>query len=164
MNGKIFSESQTVMPRLILLAVAVLLIGLLIFFMYVTTVDESIPVDSIEGITLIGSLALIVVVMFALFFIKLNVSVTSDSLIIGIFKGRTIPLKDIEKVTPEDFSAFRDFFGWGIKVGKKGLGYIVADTNKGLRIHFKTGKSFLISTKRQFEFESAMRTALKNLK
>jgi hypothetical protein len=70
-------------------------------------------------------------------------------------------MKDIESVSTEEFSAFKDYLGWGIKIGRKGLGYIAAGTNKGLRIHFKDGKSFFISSKKAFEFESAMKMALK---
>jgi hypothetical protein len=163
MNGKVFSENQMIMPVTLLIAVVITFVGLLIFTIYMISIDDSIAADSIEGITMIASLAIIVVVMFILGFIKMHTTVTNESLTVGMLKGRSIPLREIEKVTQEEFT-FKDFLGYGIRVGKKGVGYIAAGTNKGIRIHLKGGKSFLISTKRPFEFENAMRTAMRTAK
>jgi hypothetical protein len=81
-----------------------------------------------------------------------------------MFKGRNVPMDEIESVSQEEFSAFKDYMGWGVRIGRKGFGYIAAGTNKGLRIHLKGGKSFFISSKKIFEFESAMKMALKSVK
>jgi hypothetical protein len=110
---------------------------------------------------MIVSLVTMAAVSALLMILRINVTVTREHIQVGMFKGRIVPMEEIESVSVEEFSAFRDFFGWGIKIGRKGFGYISAGTNKGLRFHLKNEKSFLISTKREFEFESAVKMALK---
>jgi hypothetical protein len=73
-------------------------------------------------------------------------------------------MTEIGSVSKEEFSALKNYGGWGYRIGRKGVGYIAAGTNEGLRINLVGGKSFFISSKRTFEFESAMKTALKNVK
>jgi hypothetical protein len=158
-----FHESQTIMPAWSAFLAAVCFTALFIFLIYEMAV-AGVSLLSVIGIVLIVSIAITLIISTVLFFLRINVTVTNVSLTVGLLKGRVIPMSDIGSVSAEEFSAFRDYTGFGMRIGRKGLGYIAAGTNKGIRIHLKTGKSFLISTKRSFEFESAMRTALRNVK
>ncbi|MDR0778503.1 MAG: hypothetical protein LBE48_03580 [Methanomassiliicoccaceae archaeon] len=160
MDGKLYHESQTVMPVMAALLTAILSVGIVIFTAYLMGTD-AFEIGSVAGMTMIISLAAVLILSVALFFIRIKTTVTQSSLTVGMFKGRNVPISDIESVSTEDFSAFKDYLGWGIKIGRKGLGYIAAGTNKGLRIHLKGGKSFFISSKKIFEFESAMKMVLK---
>ncbi|MCL2143630.1 MAG: hypothetical protein FWH44_05180 [Methanomassiliicoccaceae archaeon] len=163
MDAELYHESQTVVPSWAALATAALCITISAIMIYMFA-EDGIDADSAEGIALILGVVLTMATAFALFLIRIKVTVTHVSLRVGIIKGRLVPMSDIERTSAEEFSALRDYGGWGIKFGKGGWGYIAAGTDKGIRIHLKDGKSFLISTKRSFEFESAMRMALRSVK
>jgi len=163
MEGKLYYESQTVMPAWLSAITAIMCVGLSIFMIYLLSGDD-VAADSAAGIVLLVSIVMTLVLSFVLFVIRIKTTVTRTSLRVGLLKGRLVLIEDIESVSAEEFSAFKDFLGWGFRIGKKGVGYIAAGTNKGLRIHLRTGKSFLISTKRIFEFENIMKMALKNVR
>jgi len=161
MEGRLYHESSTILPLMFSLIIGILFAGTAIFTIYATVITEDIEIGSATGITLVVSMIAILVFSALLFMLRIKITVTYDSLNVGMFKGRTVPMKEIHSVTAEEFSAFKDYLGWGLKVGRKGFGYIAAGTNKGLRINLIGGKSFFISSKRTFEFESAMNMALK---
>jgi hypothetical protein len=160
MNMRLYHESLPMMPQRVALAVAVLCIGLSVFMFYLFMKDNVDP-GSPVGAVIISSIAITLAITFLLIGIRIKITVTNETLRVGIFKGRLVMIKDIERISQEEFSPLRDFLGWGLRYGRGGWAYVAADTNKGLRIHLKDDKSFLISTKRIFEFESAMRIALK---
>jgi uncharacterized membrane protein len=164
MDGKLYHESQTIMPIWAALVTAIASIGLVIFTIYMTAGTETLDIGSTEGMIMIITLSSILVLSIVLFMLRIKTTVTQSSLTVGMFKGRNVPMNEIESVSKEEFSAFKDYLGWGIKIGRKGLGYIAAGTKEGLRIHLAGGKSFFISSKRTFEFESAMKMALKSVK
>jgi hypothetical protein len=151
---------MVLIPPIMALLVIASAIGLVAFAIYeILTVDKFL--ESPGGLVLMVSAIMMVILSIALSSLKLKIIVTYDSLQVGLFKGRVVSLNDIHSVTAEDFSPMKDYFGWGIRVGRKGVGYIAAGTKKGLRINLNAGKSFFISSKRTFEFESAMNTVLK---
>ena len=164
MQSRLYHESQTIMPAMLALVSAILCVGIVAVTVYVSVITEDIALTSISGITLMITLVSVLILSAILFVLRIKVTVEYEALTVGLFKGRRIPMNEIHSVAQENFSAFKDYFGWGIKVGRKGLGYIVAGTNTGLRINLKEGKSFFISSKRTFEFESAMKAALKTVK
>jgi len=153
-----------IMPLMILLILAILFIGLTIFLLYETMVVNDMELTSTGGIITLVSIVFIFVVTAFVAILRINVNLTYKELRVGIFRGRTVPITDIDSVEIEEFRAMKDFLGWGIRISGKGLGYIAAGTDKGLRINLKTGKSFLISTKRPFEFENAMKMAINSVK
>jgi len=161
---RLYYENNTVMPIMMMLILAAFFIGISIFLYYETIVVEDFGLTSTEGIILIVSMVLTLGITAAVAVIRIKTSVTYKELRVGIFKGRLVPMTDIDSVAVEEFRPMKDYLGWGIRIGRKGLGYIAAGTDKGLRINLKTGKSFLISTKRPFEFESAVNMALRSVK
>jgi len=164
METKLYQESQTVMPIMLALILSVFLICLAAFLIHETMITDHMEFMSTGGIVFMISITIMAFVSVLIFIMRINVTVTYETLRVGIFKGRLVQTEDIDSVTAEEFSAMKDFLGWGFRIGPKGFGYIAAGTNKGLRIHLKTGKSFLISTKRPFEFENAMKMALKSIR
>ena len=118
-------------------------------------------VMDISMTSMIPFILLILVLSLLPALLKINIRLTHESLFIRMFKGRTIPLRDIASVEVEDYSALKDYGGWGYRVGKKGVGYIAAGAEKGMRINLKDGKSFLVSTKNPLEFESAIKLVLR---
>ena len=164
MEGKLFSESIMIMPRMLSLILGIMSAALLVFAIYEIYAGGDFSPGSTAGIILISTAAIMIILCVALSFLRLKITVEYDSLTVGLLKGRSIPMNDIHSVISEDFSPMKDYFGWGVKVGRKGLGYIASGTKNGLRINLKTGKSFFISSKRTFEFESAVNMALKSQK
>ena len=164
MEGRLYHESQTIMPKMTAFVAALLCTGTVAFTMYASVGTGEIDLASASGIMLMATLAITLLLTFVLFILRINITVEYGLLTVGIFKGRRIPMNEIHSVAQENFSALKDYLGWGIKVGRKGLGYIAAGTNSGLRINLKEGRSFFISSKRTFEFESAMKTALRSIK
>ena len=163
MRGELYRESNPIMPTMFALVTAIALIGMVVLLLYFT-MAESMELNSAGGWTFMITIAIVLFISILLFFFRIKILVTYESLTVGMFKGRVVLLRDIDSVVTEEFSAMKDYFGWGIKIGRKGLGYVVAGTNKGLRINLKTGKSFFISSKRLYEFESALKMALKSVK
>ncbi|MDR0198250.1 MAG: hypothetical protein LBI08_00715 [Methanomassiliicoccaceae archaeon] len=156
----LYRESQPVAPLWLSLVILISFIGIMAFSLYAVWGD-----DLSEGTSaVIVSVTVAIILTVSLFMIRIKVTVTDESLTVTTFRKRTIPMGDIENISTEDFKALRDFGGWGIRFGRKGWGYIAAGTDKGIRVHLKTGKSFLVSTKDQFGLESAMRMALKGAK
>ena len=163
MRGELYRESNPIMPTMFALVTAIALIGMVILLLYFTMAG-SMELDSVGGWTFMITIGIVLFISILLFFMRIKIVVSYESLTVGMFKGRIVTLREIDSVTREEFSAMKDYLGWGIKIGRKGLGYIVAGTDKGLRINLKTGKSFFISSKRLYEFESALKMALKSVK
>ena len=163
MRGELYRESNPIMPTMFALVTAIALIGMVILLLYFI-MAESMELDSTGGWVFMITIGIVLFVSLLLFFLRIKIVVTYESLTVGMFKGRIVSLREIDSVNREEFSAMKDYLGWGIKIGRKGLGYIVAGTDKGLRINLKTGKSFFISSKRLYEFESAVKMALKSVK
>ncbi|MCL2785755.1 MAG: hypothetical protein FWD81_00825 [Methanomassiliicoccaceae archaeon] len=165
MDGKLYNESMMLIPMMMSLLLGVVTIALFAFAIYeIAYGSDAFALDSFTGIMLLSVAAIMLVLSAAFFMMKLRISVSYDSMTVGLFKGRVVRIEDIHSVEVESFSPMKDYFGWGLRVGRKGFGYIAAGTNKGLRINLRTGKSFFISSKRALEFETAMNTALKAAK
>ena len=162
MEMRLYHESNTVMPVMLALILAIVFIGLTIFLFYELAIED-VSLTSTEGIAVMASMALTLGITAIVSVIRIRVTVTYKDLRVGVFKGRQILMTDIASVEVEDFKALKDYFGWGIRLGRKGWGYIAAGTSKGLRVNSKDGKSLLISTKRPFEFENAVKMALRSL-
>lgn len=161
MGEKLFFESQAVVPQMLGLLLMALFAALAVFAAYML-LEGYIDILSAEGLSMIVAvLTVFVIAMVTAYMLKIKTTVTGESLTVGMIKGRTVPIGEIASAVSEDFRAIKDFGGWGLRYGAKGWGYIAAGTNKGLRINMKDGKSLLISTKRMFELESAVKAAIK---
>jgi len=162
MDRMLYIEDNRLIPAMMTLILAVGTVALLFFAVYeIMYGGEEFKLGSIGSISLLVVAATMIILSAAFFMLKLKIRVTGDSLTVGVFKGRPVLMSDIHSVTPEEYSPMKDYFGWGLRVGRKGFGYIAAGTNKGLRVNLRTGKSFFVSSKNTFEFESAMNAALK---
>jgi len=157
-QGEIYVERLAIMPAVFLFILMAVFVSGFILTMVMTDAF----LDPGENLIFIAAFLPLLIVPLVLLAVKVKITLTYEYLSVGVFKGRTIPLRDIDSVALEEFSALKDFGGWGYRLGKKGWGYIAAGTNKGLRINFKNGKSLLVSTKNPFDFESAVKLVLRN--
>ena len=161
MNGELFRESNTIVPVTASVLLGIMCVILFGFAVYEIYVAEDFELSSAGGITLLATATIMIVISALVFMLRIKTVVTYESLTVGTFRGRTVPVQNISSVAAEDFSAMRDYLGWGLRIGKKGIGYISAGTNRGLRINLGDGKSFFISSKRTFELESAVNKAIR---
>jgi hypothetical protein len=160
MNGAIYQERIKLLPTVGIVIPIALAFLLVVFSIYnLITLDDFL--NSTWGMFNLVFAVICVILAIALSSLKLKITVTHEYLNVGLTKGRTIPMDEIHSVVKEDFSPMKDYLGWGLRVGRKGVGYIAAGTKDGLRINLSVGKSFFISSKRTFEFENAMNAALK---
>jgi len=95
------------------------------------------------------------------FLIRLNVTVTYDS--VKLAKRESIPVEDIESVSQDESKIFKEF------CAREGLGIPsvmpVSLTNvKGLRFKLKNGKYRFIGSKMPYEFENAVKLAMRQMK
>lgn len=98
-------------------------------------------------------LAVLVVSVFLLFGSKLTVEVTNKSLQLTYWPFINKPISysesDIEKYEIRKYRPVREYGGWGVKQGKKGVGKAFnVSGNIGLQLYLKNGKKVLIGTQR----------------
>jgi len=72
-------------------------------------------------------------------------------------KFKTIEKQEIAHLEVITYNPIRDYGGWGIRYGKKGTAYTTKG-NKGLLIHRKTGKDFLLGTAKPEELKTFLDT------
>ena len=162
MKGAMYNEKQEIMPafvNIIMMAVTVSLVAVAAYVIYEYGFDD-------DAMWLLITAVIIAAVTVLMMFLKIKIAVSYDSLIVGVFKGRTVPIKEIVSVAVEEFSAIKDYGGWGLRYNlkTKTLGYIARGTNKGMRINTADGKSFLVSSKRVNEFQGALNMVLRTVK
>lgn len=108
--------------------------------------------------TLLLSVALPVLVMIWLAFIALVTEVYDDEVklqFVGMWFPKHIPIRDIARLEAVTYRPILDYGGWGIRMGSSGWAYNVSG-NRGVRIHFKDGRQFLIGSQRPDELAGAI--------
>jgi len=65
---------------------------------------------------------------------------------------------DISEVYIRKYNALSEYFGWGLRLGPRGVGYIVAG-NTGIQIIFKNGRKVLITTQKEGEVHEVLKAA-----
>jgi len=156
----LYHERLRIVPTGIMVLLIMVFMATIAFMCWLM-VSEGYEADSPDGIVMIVSIVFILALMVIIPTLSIRTTVTDEMLKVGLLWGRKVKLTEIESVAVEDFRALKDFLGWGLRFGRKGLGYIAAGTDKGLRINLRSGKTFLISTKNYYEFESVMNMVLK---
>jgi hypothetical protein len=106
-------------------------------------------------------------VIFGLFFpllfysIKLVTEVRYDALYVKYsplqFHSKKIVYAEIQNYEIRQYSALKEYGGYGIRMGKEGKAYNVFG-NKGIQFEFQDGKKLLIGTQRPEEFMQALRS------
>lgn len=112
----------------------------------------------------------IILVIFGIIFpvwflvMKLEIEVTSTSLWFRLFplhlKWREIPFGTIAGVMAIIYSPLREYGGWGIRFGRKGMAYNVSG-DRGVQVTLTSGKSFLLGSRRAEELELVLRSRIR---
>jgi hypothetical protein len=90
--------------------------------------------------------------------VRLVTEVTADTLIVRLapFRAKAIPLRTIDTAMEREYSAMREFGGWGVRVSRYGKAYN-ARGDKGVQLILKDDSHILIGTQRSEELASALR-------
>lgn len=135
----------------------VIYLGLLLDFMPVKA-------DQKKGeamIILIVTIFFLVLFFLWFIFLKLNTTIDKDGIVAkftGIpFCKRTIRWEEIQSVSVVTYSPLYDYGGWGVRYSLSGNGWCYnVSGNKGIRIIYTNGKSFLIGTQQAEEAEKVI--------
>jgi hypothetical protein len=94
------------------------------------------------------------------YLVRMITEVTKKTIKVGIypFKRNEIPLDSIDTAMEREYSAQREFGGWGVRVSKYGKAYN-AYGNKGVQLVLRDGSNILIGTQRSEELAAALREA-----
>jgi hypothetical protein len=103
---------------------------------------------------------IIILVIFGIIFpvwfliMRLEIQVTSSSLRFRMFplhmNWREVPFGTIDGVVAVVYRPIREYGGWGIRFGRKGIAYNVSG-DRGVQVTLKSGKSFLLGSRRPEE-------------
>lgn len=74
---------------------------------------------------------------------------------IPMWRPKRIALADIVRAEAVTYSPILDYGGWGIRLGRKGWAYNVSG-NRGVRIDYGDGKTFLVGSQRAEELAQAI--------
>ena len=111
--------------------------------------------------------AVIIISAFLLFGSKLVVEVTNETINITFWpyfkKGISYSMTDIERYEIRKYKPIKEYGGWGVKQGKKGVGkaYNVRG-NIGLQLYLKDSKKVLVGTERGDALLRAMKKMMEN--
>lgn len=134
--------------------------GLMLFAVYQEFGDPSswsqLNSEDAGALAIIGSTMLI---LFALFFIRLNTVVNEQGISIKfwpfIINYRMYKWTEIDAVEVCKYSPVREFLGWGIRYNGKTWAYTIKGSH-GIRIKLTDGKNVLVGTQRPQEMEAAL--------
>ena len=90
--------------------------------------------------------------------VRLVTEVTPDAILVRLapFGAKEIPLRTIDTAMDREYSAMREFGGWGIRTTRYGKAYN-AHGDKGVQLVFKDESRILIGSQRPEELAAALR-------
>jgi hypothetical protein len=95
--------------------------------------------------------------------LKLITEVRQDGLYVRFYplhlSYRHYPYESINSYKVREYSPLREYGGWGIRYGHKGMAYNVTG-DRGVQLEFKGGKSLLIGSQDPEEFVRYMQVAM----
>lgn len=96
--------------------------------------------------------------------LKLTTEVRQDGLYVRFypfhFSYRRYPYESINSYKVRVYSPLKEYGGWGIRYGRKGMAYNVSG-DRGLQLELKNGKGLLIGSQRPEELERYMHIAMR---
>ncbi|NYT07960.1 MAG: hypothetical protein GKC05_06880 [Methanomicrobiales archaeon] len=104
-------------------------------------------------------------IAFPLWFwiMKLEIQVTGTALRFRMYplhpSWKEIPFPEIAGVMAVVYRPLREYGGWGIRFGRKGMAYNVSG-DRGVQVTLKSGKSFLLGSLRAEELELVLRSKI----
>lgn len=106
-----------------------------------------------------------IVLPWLLYSVALRVEVLSDSVSIAFVTSLvpllrvTISLEKILSAEAVTYRPIRDYGGWGLRVGRKGLAYNVSG-NRGVRLKMREGRDVLVGSKEPERLALALQQVL----
>jgi hypothetical protein len=113
--------------------------------------------------TLWGPVAIGLALSAWIWLLKLVTEVREDEIMVQfvwMWRARHIPYSTIRSVEAVQYRPIAEYGGWGIRLGAAGWAYNVSG-NRGVRIHYTDGKTFLIGSQRAEELAQAIDTRLR---
>ena len=161
----LFSETQRFRQIWILLLVG--LIALISWYSFFQQIILGMPFgNNPASDTAVAILLLIFGILLPVLFLvlKLETQVTRTALRFRFFplhlKWREVPFGTIAEVKAVVYRPLREYGGWGIRFGRKGIAYNVSG-DRGVQVTLKSGISFLIGTQRGEEMEQHLLSAIR---
>lgn len=114
--------------------------------------------ESEEGRQVVFALFAFSFLIMAFFFtLKLNTRVTGEGIHLKTlyFVSRTILFDDIAGAEDVQYRPIRDYGGWGIRFGRKGMVYSMSG-DRGVKLTLTNGKRVLIGSQRSGELARAI--------
>ena len=95
--------------------------------------------------------------------LKLEIQVTGTALRFRMYllhpSWKEVPFADIASVIAVIYRPLREYGGWGIRFGRKGMAYNISG-DRGVQVTLKNGKSFLLGSLRAGELELVLRSKI----
>lgn len=96
--------------------------------------------------------------------LKLITEVRQDGLYVRFYpfhlSFRHYPYESINSYSVREYSPLKEYGGWGIRYGRKGMAYNVSG-NLGVQLEFKGGKSLLVGSQKPEELVRYMQVAMR---
>jgi hypothetical protein len=96
--------------------------------------------------------------------LKLIIEVQQDGLYVRFYpfhlSFRHYPYESINTYKVREYSPLKEYGGWGIRYGRKGMAYNVSG-NRGVQLEFNNGKSLLIGSQKPEELERYIHLAMR---
>jgi len=167
----LFSEQQKLLPIWVWIILDIPLFCIPAYFLWgvVRQIFLGIPFDdnSMSNKELIVTfLVIFIPILLSFIFVvsmKLETTITNNGISFRFypihFSFKFYSWEEIENAYVREYSPIREFGGWGIKGSRDGIKAFNMSGNKGLQVDLKTGKRFLIGTKKKNEMEYAVMKA-----
>ena len=151
---KVFSENQRMVDSTfnkIILALVFILLCKTIYNVFLT---------GINGVSIFSIVVLTLVLILFLVF-QLRTLISSENIKVRItpfnIYNQTINWSEIKKYEVVEYSALKEYGGWGYRRNKSGIA-LNPSGNKGFKIYFKNGKQLLIGTKKSEELKEFLKS------
>ncbi len=146
------------------------IIILLVSFVAIWSLIQQIFLDTPFGNNQAPDALLIIIVIifgfvFPAVFYKMNLTtqVRNDGIYYRFFpfhlSFHKIKLEDIVECEVRNYSALKDYGGWGIRYGRMGKAYNISG-NRGVQLKLSDGSRLLLGSQKPEEFAAAVQTAL----
>jgi len=138
-----YSETQYIRKTIMGIFVIALM------FIVSVVVIGSLFVESTDIVSKIF-VVLVLIASFIFFYVmKLEYKITNEKIEYKYFpfhrKWRSIDRSDVANISFVKYSALKEYGGWGIKYGRKGIAYNVSG-NYGIFVELKSGKTMMLGT------------------
>lgn len=152
-----YTESQRMFDSTfnkIIILLVVILFGKILY----TNITEGFQTSSILSLILLP----ICIILFVVFKVKTNITQESINVKIVPFNltNQTILWNDTKKVEVVQYSALKEYGGWGYRRNKTGRA-INPSGKFGLKIYFKDGTHLLVGTRRPEELQQFLKSIKK---